>query len=253
MSMRAVVSMRHTDFMPHALDPLVADSAVNLSRRISTGDITASEVVAAHLDRIDAVNPEINAIVAQRPRADIMADAAAADATAPQGPLHGLPVAVKDLQDVAGLPTRRGSLVSSAQPAEADGIVAERLRAAGAIIIGKTNTPEFGTGSHTFNEVYGLTRNPWNLACSARWQQRRRGGSAGRPHAPNRRWQRPWWLAAQSSSLQQRCGHAPNHRCRALALGPVDTPHAARRRGSNGSHSRRHRPGHGRASRTGTR
>ncbi len=135
-------------------------------------EVSAREVVEAHLDRIDEVNPAINAIVAARPRDEVLAEADTADAAEPVGPLHGLPIAVKDLQDVAGLPTRAGSPVTSDRPAQDDGLIASRLRAAGAIIIGKTNTPEWGVGSHTFNEIYGLTRNPWNLERSA-------GGSSG--------------------------------------------------------------------------
>ena len=108
-----------------------------------------------------------------RPREDILADAEACDrGDGPDGPLRGLPVAVKDLEDVAGLPTRAGSTVTPETPAAADGHVAAKLRSAGAIIVGKTNTPEFGTGSHTFNEVFGRTNNPWNLERSA-------GGSSG--------------------------------------------------------------------------
>ncbi len=147
-------------------------SASELAGGIAAGDFSALEVASAHLDRIDDVNGAVNAIVSMRSREDILADANAADAQAPLGPLHGLPVAVKDLEDVAGLPTSYGSVISSRKPVARDGHVARRLREAGAIIIGKTNTPEFGTGSHTFNEVFGVTRNPWDL-------DRTSGGSSG--------------------------------------------------------------------------
>ncbi|MEM7286699.1 MAG: amidase [Actinomycetota bacterium] len=153
-------------------DEIINRSATDLARAIRSGELSSVEVVTAHLDRIDEVNPQVNAIVAARPRADVLADAAAADAADRHGPLHGLPVAVKDLEDVEGLPTRSGSTVTSDRPKQADGHVAAQLRRAGAVIVGKTNTPEFGTGSHTFNEVHGLTRNPWNLGRSA-------GGSSG--------------------------------------------------------------------------
>ena len=147
-------------------------SAVELTASIASGDISSVDVVTAHLDRIDQVNAAVNAIVSMRGRDEILADAAAADGRPASGPLHGLPIAVKDLEDVAGLPTRAGSLISSDQPVAADGHVASKLREAGAIIIGKTNTPELGTGCHTFNEVFGITRNPWNL-------DRISGGSSG--------------------------------------------------------------------------
>ena len=151
---------------------IVDHTAVELAGLLRSRELSARDVMTAHLDRIDQVNPQVNAIVSMRDRADVLADADAADAQKPMGPLHGLPVAVKDLEDVAGLPTRSGSLVTSTQLAAADGFIAAQLRAAGAIIIGKTNTPEFGTGSHTFNEVFGVTRNPWDLSKSA-------GGSSG--------------------------------------------------------------------------
>jgi len=151
---------------------LVHLSAVSLAEKLASGSLSAVEVVTAHLGRIDEVNPTVNAIVSMRDREEILADAAAADASGPTGPLHGLPVAVKDLQDVAGLRTSLGSATTPDVPAAADGLVAARLRSAGAIIVGKTNTPEFGTGSHTFNEVFGTTRNPWNL-------DRIAGGSSG--------------------------------------------------------------------------
>jgi amidase len=128
--------------------------------------------MAAHLDRIEALNPRLNAIVALRPREVLLAEAAAADAARPRGWLHGLPFAVKDLVATAGIATTWGSpLFAGHVPAE-DELLAGRLRAAGAILIGKTNTPEFGLGSHTFNAVHGVTRNPYDPERSA-------GGSSG--------------------------------------------------------------------------
>ncbi len=150
--------------------------AVDLVAHTRSGELSALEVVDAHLDRIAERNPHLNAIVAMYDDDQIRAEARRLDDdAAPRGPLHGLPVAVKDLEDVAGLPTRAGSTTTSSEPVEQDGIVAQRLRAAGAIIIGKTNTPEFGTGSHTFNEIHGVTRNPHDPARSARGSS---GGAA---------------------------------------------------------------------------
>ena len=88
------------------------------------------------------------------------------------GPLHGLPIAIKDLQDTAGIRTTYGSAAFADHVPAVDGLVVQRLKAAGAIVVGKTNTPEFGVGSHTFNEVFGATRNPWAPDRSA-------GGSSG--------------------------------------------------------------------------
>ncbi len=127
------------------------------------------------LDRIAAINPRINAIVSLRPE-QALADADRADralATGEHlGPLHGLPIAIKDLEDTAGIRTTYGSTLFAEHVPTADGPLAARLRAAGAIVVGKTNTPEFGAGSHTFNNVFGVTRNPWALERSA-------GGSSG--------------------------------------------------------------------------
>jgi len=118
----------------------------------------------------------VNAVVSLRPD-EALADAEAADRRAPRagerlGPLHGLPIAIKDLEDTAGIRTTYGSTLFADHVPVADDLVVARLRAAGAIVVGKTNTPEFGAGSHTFNEVFGTTRNPWALDRSA-------GGSSG--------------------------------------------------------------------------
>jgi len=147
-----------------------------LARAIRDKRVSAREAMAAHLDRIAAVNPKINAIVSMPPREALMAQAAAADEHqakgGPLGPLHGLPHAVKDLQPVKGLRFTQGSPIYKDRVAAADGLMVARLRAAGAIFVGKTNTPEFGFGSHTFNPVFGATHNPYALTRSA-------GGSSG--------------------------------------------------------------------------
>jgi amidase len=147
-----------------------------LAAAIRARELSAVEVMRAHLDRIAEVNGAVNAIVSAVPHADALAAAARADEAVarggPLGPLHGLPTAVKDLMDVAGLPTTDGSRAHAGRIAERDSVLAERLRAAGAIVIGKTNTPEAGLGTLTFNDVFGVTRNPWDLS-------RHAGGSSG--------------------------------------------------------------------------
>ena len=131
--------------------------------------------MAAHLARIERINPKVNAIVtlvAER----AMADAAKADEQTARGGtlgvLHGLPVAHKDLVDTAGIRTTRGSRFYSDNVPTRDALIVTRLRAAGAMTCGKTNTPEFGAGSQTFNEVFGATRNPYDLTKTC-------GGSSG--------------------------------------------------------------------------
>jgi len=130
----------------------------------------------ATLAQIARVNPRVNAIVARLDDARCLALADAADARLARGErvgaLHGLPIAIKDLQPAVGFPFTRGSpLFARFMPAE-DSLLVERLRSAGALVIGKTNVPEFGLGSHTYNSVYGTTRNPHDPAKSA-------GGSSG--------------------------------------------------------------------------
>ncbi|TMM54414.1 amidase [Sulfitobacter sabulilitoris] len=146
--------------------------AVDLAGRIAARELSAVEVMRATLERIAAVNPAVNAIVSLRPQAELLREAARADAQTARGPLHGLPIAIKDLADAAELPTSQGSPLFAGQVAAADDPVVARLRAAGAIVIGKTNTPEFGLGSHTYNPVHGATHNPYDLSRSA-------GGSSG--------------------------------------------------------------------------
>ena len=147
-------------------------SAVAQSQAIAKGDLTAQALMDAALARIEAVNGKVNAIVSLRDRADLMAEAAAADASPPKGWLHGIPMAIKDLANVEGILTSRGSPLFKDDIAQADDEMVRRLRAAGALIIGKTNTPEFGLGSHTFNPVHGATYNPYDRTRSA-------GGSSG--------------------------------------------------------------------------
>ncbi|GAB3865344.1 amidase [Nocardioides maradonensis] len=165
---------------PSDLSRIVDWSAAELSVAIRRRVVTCVEVMTAYLDHIDAVNPAVNAIVSLRPRADLLAEAAEKDrliaAGTYQGWMHGFPQAVKDLANVKGLPTSLGFFgqpgVPAAPPAAADALFVERVRAAGAIFIGKTNTPEFGLGSNTFNKVFGTTLNSYDQSRSA-------GGSSG--------------------------------------------------------------------------
>ncbi|MFW2333135.1 amidase [Ilumatobacter sp.] len=150
-------------------------SAADLACMIRAREISARELLDSCLARIDAVNPDLNAIVTLVPEIAheraVAADQAIADGDA-LGPLHGLPVAHKDLELTAGIRTTMGSPLFAEFVPEEDGLIAQRMRAAGAVVVGKTNTPEFGAGSHTFNEVFGRTMNPYDLSRTC-------GGSSG--------------------------------------------------------------------------
>jgi amidase len=132
--------------------------------------------MAAHLARIDERNPHLNAIVNRRDPDVLLAEAGTCDeelaAGTSRGWMHGMPLAIKDLADVAGLPTTSGSRLLVDFVPKADGLVVSRMRAAGCIVVGKTNVPEFGLGSHTFNEVFGPTHNAYD-------PERTAGGSSG--------------------------------------------------------------------------
>ncbi|MGY6633788.1 MAG: amidase [Alkalilacustris sp.] len=163
--------------MTHAaMAPILAQAAHEQIAALERGEISAEGLMQATLEHIERVNGRVNAIVALRDGDALMAEARAADAARHRGDrlgrLHGLPMAVKDLADVAGLVTSMGSPLFADQVAGADELFVARLRAAGAIFIGKTNTPEFGLGSHTFNPVHGATLNPWA-------PERTAGGSSG--------------------------------------------------------------------------
>jgi amidase len=150
-------------------------SAIEMARLIRAKKLSAREALAEHLKQIERVNPKVNAIVTLVPE---MAAASAVKADEMQargaklGPLHGLPVAHKDLRETRGIRTTFGSpLYRDYIPTEND-LIVDRLQAAGAITLGKTNTPEFGAGSQTFNTVFGATHNPWDLTKTC-------GGSSG--------------------------------------------------------------------------
>lgn len=150
-------------------------TATELARLIRTKELKVQEVMTAHLAQIERVNPKVNAIctlVAERAMEQaVEADQALGKGMRP-GPLYGLPIAIKDLVETQGIRTTYGSpLYKDFVPTE-DALFVERLKAAGAIVIGKTNVPEFGAGSQTFNEVFGVTRNPYDLNKTC-------GGSSG--------------------------------------------------------------------------
>jgi amidase len=154
----------------------ILGDAVALAAAMRGRKISCVEVMTATLDRIDRLNPIVNAVVALRPRERLLAEARACDDEIARGifrgPLHGFPQAVKDLEPMRDLPTSMGFTPLKNFVAPADSIMVERMRNAGAIFVGRTNTPEFGLGSHTFNKLHGATRNAYDQAKSA-------GGSSG--------------------------------------------------------------------------
>ncbi|MBV8137642.1 MAG: amidase [Deltaproteobacteria bacterium] len=161
--------------MPHATDITSLD-ALALSAAVKARQLSCVEVMDAFLDRIELLNPRVNAIVSLQPRDLLRRQAQRADAQLargePCGPLHGLPAAIKDLEPTDGIRTTLGSPLLRDFVPRTDSIVAERIKRAGAILIGKTNVPEFGLGSHTFNPVFGTTFNAYD-------QSRTAGGSSG--------------------------------------------------------------------------
>ena len=150
-------------------------SARELARRIRARDVSVREVVQAHIDQVERVNPHVNAVVTFLPE-QAMAAAARADEVLARGErvgvLHGLPVVHKDLFETKGVRTTRGSPIFAEEIPGRDAAIVERLHQAGAIMLGKSNTPEFGAGSQTFNPVFGATRNPYDLSKTC-------GGSSG--------------------------------------------------------------------------
>ena len=161
---------------PPSVSPITALDASALSRAIHSKQVSCREVMQAYLARIADLNPRFNAIVNLQPRDLLLRQADERDAQLARGEsmgwMHGMPQAIKDLCNTAGIATTQGSpLLRHFVPAQ-DGLLVQRMKAAGCIVIGKTNTPEFGLGSHTFNEVFGVTRNAYEPSRSA-------GGSSG--------------------------------------------------------------------------
>jgi amidase len=170
---RRAASLRRSIIL--LVNELCSRDAVDLARLIRRKDVSAREVVHAHLEQIERVNPQVNAVVtlvadSAIDRASALDEALARGEAA--GPLHGLPIAHKDLQITKGIRTTFGSPIFRDFVPSDDSLLVERLRTAGAVVVGKTNTPEFGAGSQTFNPVFGATRNPYNLSKTC-------GGSSG--------------------------------------------------------------------------
>ncbi|VVE73100.1 amidase [Pandoraea captiosa] len=160
----------------HSLDDIVALDALALSGAIRERRVSCREVMQAYLGHIAQHNPTVNAIVSLRDADALLAEADARDRQLANGEylgwMHGMPHAVKDIASCAGLPTRKGSPLTSEAPDTQDSISVSRIRAAGAIFIGKTNVSEFGLGSHSYNPVFGTTRNAYDPSRIA-------GGSSG--------------------------------------------------------------------------
>src|SRR5215831_7792418 len=164
------------DRTPDSSDEICFMRAVDILDLMRKKKLSAREVMQAHLKQINRVNSKVNAIVTLVPEDELMARAAAADEALAEGkwlgPLHGLPVGVKDLHETHGIRTTFGSPLHRDYIPDFDCRVVQREKAAGAIVIGKTNVPEFGLGSQTFNKVFGATRNPYDLTKTC-------GGSTG--------------------------------------------------------------------------
>ncbi|HET7014784.1 MAG TPA: amidase [Streptosporangiaceae bacterium] len=157
------------------MSDLCAIDAISQAGLLRRREVSARELITAHIERINQVDQAVNAIVT-RCFDRALEQAAAADRALtggqPLGLLHGLPVAHKDLVETAGVRTTYGSLMFADNVPDRDALIVSRMSGAGAISLGKTNTPEFGAGSHTVNQVFGATRNPYDLSRSA-------GGSSG--------------------------------------------------------------------------
>lgn len=166
----------HAELTTNQPNPLCFATATCLVAEIQAGSLSSVEVMAAYLDQIERHNGDINAFTNLLDKEEAMSLAAQADEEITRGQplkrLHGLPMAVKDLANAVPFPTTFGSPIFKDFLPESDDLYVERIKRAGALIIGKTNVPEFGLGSHTFNTVFGTTRNPFDLGRTA-------GGSSG--------------------------------------------------------------------------
>ena len=195
------------------MEEILGASALSLGRAIKTRQVSSTEVVAAYLQRIDQVNPAINAIV-QRVDERALAEARAADDALARGeisgPFHGVPFTVKDIFDVAGIVSAAGLEERAAFVPERDAVVVARMREAGAILLGKTNCPPGGTGVVTDNPLYGATRNPYDL-------DRSPSGSSGGEAAAIAAGASPLGLGSDSGGSIR----TPAHYCGIAALRPT--------------------------------
>lgn len=159
-----------------SISDIVMLDALALGKALRAKQLSCSEVMTAYLDHIDRFNPFVNAIISMRDRSELMAEARTRDEQLARGedmgPLHGIPQAIKDLAATKGIRTTQGSPIFKDTVPDADALFVERMRKAGAIIIGKTNTPEFGLGSQSYNPLFGATRNAYD-------QSKTSGGSSG--------------------------------------------------------------------------
>lgn len=157
-------------------NPIVEMPGWELAQHIHAKKVSCSEVMKAYLDQIDEMNPKVNAIVALQDRDGLMKQAKEKDdllaSGKSEGWMHGFPQAIKDLEETKGIPTTYACRIFKDFVPQADSLLVDRTKKAGAVIIGKTNTPEWGYGSQTYNEVYGATGNPYNPDLTA-------GGSSG--------------------------------------------------------------------------
>ena len=172
---RKAKSAKNAAVRPLASDIIMMD-AVSLSRAIKSKKVSCVEVMNAYLDHIERLNPLVKAIVSLQDRGDLLKQARDRDRRLARGDymgwMHGFPQAVKDLEMTQGIRTTQGSLIFKDFVPQTDAIFVERLKKAGAVIIGKTNTPEFGLGSQTYNQVFGTTLNAYD-------QSKTSGGSSG--------------------------------------------------------------------------
>jgi amidase len=169
-------NIRQADSAKASSDDICFTEATALVELLRTKKVSAVEVMRAHLSQIARVNPKVNAIVTLAEEEQLLAEAQAADDALTKGnwlgPLHGLPIGVKDLHDTKGIRTTYGSPLYRDDIPKADCLLVEREKRAGGIVVGKTNVPEFGLGSQTFNSVFGATLNPYDLTKTC-------GGSTG--------------------------------------------------------------------------